>query len=109
MWHKQINASISVCDKNGVILELNDKAIEMFKKYGGADLIGKNLIDCHPEPSKTKVKSMLLEQTENCYTTEKNGIKKMVVQKPFYQNGEYAGFVEMVFEIPFDMPHFVRK
>jgi hypothetical protein len=43
------------------------------------------------------------------YTTEKNGIKKLVYQSPWYKDGQYAGFVEFVLEIPFEMPHFIRS
>ena len=40
---------------------------------------------------------------------EKKGIKKFVYQSPWYQEGQYAGFVEFVLEIPFELPHFVRS
>jgi len=39
---------------------------------------------------------------------EKNGIKKLIYQTPWYQDGQYSGFIEMALEIPFQMPHFVR-
>mgnify|MGYP000371069624 CR=1 FL=1 len=39
---------------------------------------------------------------------EKNGVKKLIYQTPWYQDGKYSGFVELALEIPFQMPHFVR-
>jgi hypothetical protein len=48
-----------VCDLNGIILEMNDKAAEMYRKYGGMELVGKNLFDCHPEPARGKLKRLL--------------------------------------------------
>jgi len=45
----------------------------------------------------------------NVYTIEKAGIKKMIYQTPWYQNGKVAGLVEISIEIPFDMPHFIRS
>ena len=42
-------------------------------------------------------------------TFEKNGIKKLIYQSPWYRDGQYAGFVELSLEIPFDMPHFIRS
>ena len=44
----------------------------------------------------------------NVYTIEKNGLKKLIYQSPWYQNGAYAGFIELSLEIPFELPHFVR-
>jgi hypothetical protein len=51
---------------------------------------------------------MLVEPTTNAYTIEKNGIKKLIYQTPWYENGVYQGFVELSLEIPFEMKHAVR-
>ncbi len=107
-WLKEINSAITVCDTNGIILEMNDKAIDTFKDDGGSELIGKNLFDCHPEPSRSKLKNMIEQEKENIYTIEKNGKKKLIFQTPWYENGKYRGFVELTLEIPFEMPHFKR-
>lgn len=107
-WPEEFGSAITVCDKNGIILEMNSKAAKTFEKYGKY-LIGKSLIDCHPEPAKTKLKEMLINPVINSYTIEKNGIKKMIYQAPWYDNGEYAGLVEISMEIPFQMPHYCRK
>ena len=40
---------------------------------------------------------------------EKNGVKKIIYQSPWYKEGEYAGFVELSLEIPLEMPHFIRS
>jgi hypothetical protein len=48
------------------------------------------------------------KQKPNVYTIEKAGVKKLVYQAPWYQDGVYAGVVELAVEIPFKMPHFVR-
>ena len=108
-WSNEFPAAITVCDKNGKILEMNDRACKTFEKDGGASLVGKNVLDCHPEPAKAKLKEMLATGKSNCYTIEKKGVKKMMYQAPWYENGEYKGFVEMSIEIPFEMPHFVRN
>ncbi len=39
----------------------------------------------------------------------KNGVKKLIYQTPWIENGEFRGLVELSLEIPFEMPHFVRK
>lgn len=108
-WIKEFPAAITVCDAEGILLEMNDKAAKTFEKDGGRKLIGSNLIDCHPDPANTKVERLLAAREKNVYTIEKNGIKKLIYQSPWYRNGEYAGFVEISLEIPFELPHFIRS
>jgi transcriptional regulator with PAS, ATPase and Fis domain len=108
-WVKEFPCSVTVCDTEGKILEMNEKACRMFQKDGGAGLIGKNLLDCHPQQAGEKIKEMLSSQSVNCYTIEKNGIKKMIYQAPWYQDGRFMGLVELGMEIPFDLPHYLRK
>ena len=108
-WIKEFSGAITVCDEQGVILYMNDKACETFKNDGGRDLIGKNLLDCHPEPSRSKLAGMLKNQTSNVYSIEKNNVKKIIYQTPWFENGAYKGFVEFSLEIPLKMPHFIRK
>jgi transcriptional regulator with PAS, ATPase and Fis domain len=107
-WVKEFPAAITVCDSDGIILEMNDKSAKTFEKDGGYELIGKNLLDCHLDPARGKLERLMDARRRNVYTIEKNGIKKLIYQTPWYENGQYAGFVEMAFEIPFDIPHFIR-
>ncbi len=108
-WIKEFPGSVTVCDPKGVILEMNDKAAGTFEKDGGYALIGKNLLDCHPEPARSKVEQLLSTHEKNVYTIEKNGVKKLIYQSPWYKDGKYAGLVELSLEIPFEMPHFIRS
>jgi hypothetical protein len=55
------------------------------------------------------LKKMLAEPMPNSYTIEKNGIRKMIHQTPWMEDGEFRGVVEISFEIPLDMPHFKRN
>ena len=109
LWIKEFPGSILVCDPDGVILALNDKAAASYEANGGYSLIGCNMLVCHPEAASTKVVNLLASREKNVYTTEKNGIKKLVYQSPWYRDGQYAGFVEFVLEIPFEMSHFIRS
>ena len=108
-WMKEFPGAITVCDKNGIVLDMNDKAAVTFAKDGGRALLGKNLLDCHPEPARTKVSEMLQSRAPNVYTIEKNGVKKLIFQSPWFEDGKFAGFVELSLEIPFELPHFVRS
>jgi transcriptional regulator with PAS, ATPase and Fis domain len=107
-WIKSYPGAITVCDADGIILEMNDRAVDMFKDDGGEKLIGSNVLECHPEPARSHLAKMLQTQQQNMYTIEKNGIKKLIVQTPWYDNGRYSGFVELSLIVPFAMPHFIR-
>jgi hypothetical protein len=107
-WIKQFPAAVTLCDCEGVILDMNDKAAQTFESDGGYALIGTNLLDCHPEPARSKVKNMMAACEKHIYTIEKHGIKKLIYQSPWFEDGHYAGFVEFSLEIPFEMEHFVR-
>jgi hypothetical protein len=108
-WIKQFPGAIIVCDCKGVILAMNDRAAKPSEGDGGYSLIGKNLLDCHPEPARSKVEKLLDTSEKNIYTIEKNGVKKLIYQCPWFEEGQYAGLVELSFEIPFEMEHFVRS
>jgi len=107
-WIHEFPAAITVCDQNGIILAMNDKACSSFADDGGAELIGTNLLDCHPEPSRSLVQELLKSARSNVYTIEKAGIKKLIYQSPWFENGRYAGLIELSLPIPKEMPHFVR-
>ena len=107
-WVQEFPGSITVCDPGGIILEMNDRAVKTFQDQGGKTLIGTNLLDCHPEPARTKTERLLQTRQANVYTIEKGGVKKLIYQSPWSRDGVYAGFVELSLEIPVEMPHFVR-
>ena len=108
-WTSEFPAAITVCDAAGTILQINAKAAEVFASDGGLELIGSNVLDCHPEPARTKTELLLKTRSTNAYTIEKNGIKKLIFQAPWCQGNEYSGFVELSIEIPFELPHFIRS
>jgi transcriptional regulator with PAS, ATPase and Fis domain len=107
-WVREFSGAVTVCDANGIILEMNTAAEEVFKDDGGPALIGANVLDCHPESARNKLQQMMDHQSVNVYTIEKQGKKKLIYQTPWYRDGQYAGFVELSLEIPFEMPHFIR-
>jgi transcriptional regulator with PAS, ATPase and Fis domain len=107
-WIKEFPGAITVCDPQGILLEMNDKAAKSFEKDGGRALLGKNMLDCHPDLARIKTEKLLAAHEKNVYTIEKNGVKKLIFQSPWFKNGKYAGFVELSLEIPFELPHFIR-
>lgn len=108
-WVKEFPGAVTVCDAQGIILEINDKAIEAFEAEGGVRLLGANLLDCHPEPARSKLRRLLETHQANVYTIEKRGVRKLIYQTPWYRDGQFAGLVELSLEIPWEMPHLIRQ
>lgn len=106
-WVKEFPCTVWVCDRNGIMLEMNDHAADT--QEGGRSLIGTNILDCHPEPARTKLAEMLSSGQANIYTIERAGKRKLIYQAPWYESGVYAGFVELSLPLPEEMPHFIRK
>ena len=52
-------APIVVCDLSHEIIYMNPAAIEKYSRWGGADLIGKSLLDCHNERSRELIDKVL--------------------------------------------------
>jgi transcriptional regulator with PAS, ATPase and Fis domain len=104
-WVDDFPGAATVCDDQGRIIEMNAKAVEDFAADGGEKLIGRNVLDCHPEPARTKLKDLMDNRKTNIYTVEKGGVRKLIYQVPWYQDGQFAGLVELSLEIPRDLPH----
>ncbi len=108
-WLDEDEAAITICDLDGVIVYMNEKSKKSFMKYDENGVnVGSSLIECHPEPARSKLLNMLKEPQTNIYTIEKRGIKKIIRQSAWYRNGIFSGVVEVSFEIPAMMPHFIR-
>jgi len=108
-WVQGFSGAITICDPDGIILEMNDKSVRGYEDQGGAALIGTNMLDCHPEPARTKTRELLDLFLTDAATIEKRGQKKLIYQAPWYQDGQYGGFIELALEVPREMPHFVRE
>ena len=107
-WINQVNIAITATDADGIITEMNPASIATFIADGGEKLIGTNVLDCHPEPSRSKLEAMYKAQQPNHYTISKNGQKKIIHQIPLSKDGVFQGFVEISIPIPEHLPHFNR-
>jgi PAS domain-containing protein len=108
-WVHELPVAITVCDANGIIVDMNERAVESFQQEGGRALIGTDVLGCHPEPARSKLGRLLASKQRNVYTIEKRGVKKLIYQSPWFNDGRYAGFVEFSLEVPAEVPHFVRE
>lgn len=109
VWVKELKAAITVCNRDGVALEMNDRAAETHAKDGGRALIGKSILDCHPERARELFEELLRTERLNVYTIEKDGVKKLIYQAPWYEGGVFRGIVELSLPMPWEVPHFVRS
>jgi hypothetical protein len=91
-----------------VIVSINQYANKQFLKNGGRDLLGANLLDYHPEPSRSQLTLMLMAPTISTYTVEKSGIKRIIHQTPNFTKGVIRRVIEISFDIPNEIPHFNR-
>ncbi len=108
-WADNIEMTVMHCDTRGRVTYMNKKCGEMFKKFGGMELIGKNIFDCHPEGANAKLKEIMDKRVSHSYSIERDGRKTMLHSFPLLNDkGEYIGFGEITYEIPYDMPHYVR-
>ena len=107
-WVKEFVGAVTVCDAEGTLLDMNDRAATTFAQRGGRALIGSSVLDCHPEHARAKLAELMATRQQNVYTIEKSGVKKLIYQSPWYRDGAYAGFVELSLVMPAEMPHFVR-
>ena len=109
MWVKGFPGAITISDTQGIVLEINDASAKVFEEDGGRGIIGKNMLDCHPDPSLDKLQHMLENQTSNAYFNSENSEKRFFFQSPWYRDGRYTGFVEISFQVPEIIPHFIRE
>jgi transcriptional regulator with PAS, ATPase and Fis domain len=107
-WLNGIDVAVTVCDREGVIMYMNEQATKTFSADGGRTLIGKNLMACHPGPARQKIRAIMETGAGNSYTIEKNGVKKLIHQAPWFQDGELGGLVEFSMVLPSSLPHFKR-
>lgn len=73
------------------------------------DMYGKNLMDCHNDRSKATIRQLLETGGQNVYTIEKDGIRKMIYQSAWKENGKVTGLCEISIVLPGEIPHYVRK
>jgi|WetSurMetagenome_2_1015567.scaffolds.fasta_scaffold1060576_1 PAS domain-containing protein len=107
-WDDEAPVAITVTDADGVIVRMNARARATFAKDGGGALVGRSVLDCHPEPARARLAALLAEQRANHYTISKGGQRKIIHQIPWYRDGRYAGLVEISVPIPDELPHFDR-
>ncbi len=52
-------AAVVICDLEHTIIYMNPVAIERYAKWGGKDLMGKSLLNCHNEKSREMIQKVV--------------------------------------------------
>ncbi len=53
------NAAVVICDPDHTIIYMNPAAISRYGKWGGRNLIGQSLLDCHNDRSREMIIKVL--------------------------------------------------
>ncbi len=94
-WPEEFPGYISVCDTEGKILVMNMRISDYFAESGGKALIGSSIFDCHNPKSAQMIRDQLSSQKTIVYTHVENGVQEVVLHVPWYQEGKFAGLVEI--------------
>lgn len=75
---EQDRSAVVLCNLEHKIIYMNPVAKDRYKKYGGADLVGKSILDCHNEKSRDIILNVVewfAQRTDNnivyTYSNEK--------------------------------------
>lgn len=96
----QDRAPIVLCDLNNIIVYMNSAAVANYRKYGGEQLLGKNLLDCHNPHSIEMIKKVVdwfgKSADNNIVYTFKNekDNKDVYMIALRDENGELIGYYE---------------
>ncbi|MCQ2282808.1 MAG: PAS sensor protein [Bacteroidales bacterium] len=98
------NIAATVCDKEGIVLYQNKRAIDC-----DGDVVGKNLYNCHGEKAGAMIRHMIESGESNTYQIIRHGKHKLLHQTPWYDaEGNVAGLIELAINLPDQMPVFNR-
>ena len=83
-WQEEFPAAITVTNAEGIIIEMNRKSAGTFASNGGKDLIGKNVLDCHPGIAQEKIQQIAQNKKANIYTIQKGRDKEINLSIPVF-------------------------
>lgn len=69
-YFEKADLAVTICSKDGTILDMNAKSRKTFIKPGMPEIVGQNVLDCHPEPARSLLADMLENPRTNVYTVE---------------------------------------
>lgn len=93
-------AAVVICDTEHKIIYMNPAACENYRKWGGAALLGQNLLDCHNSKSQEMIKKIVewfqVDKSHNriytYYNEKQNKDVYMIALRD--EQGELIGYYE---------------
>ncbi len=107
-WYKVFPGAITITDKNGIVIEMNERSKKLYEKDSGCAVLGRNVLTRHPPGTREKVRQIYETQSFNIYSNTRDGKKHLIYQAPYFIAGEFSGIVELLLDLPDDIPHFDR-
>ena len=99
-----VDFAATVCDKEGIVLYQNARAIRR-----DGDVTGKNLYNCHGEKAGQMIRHMIETGSKNTYQIIRHGKHRLLHQTPWFdESGAVAGLTELSIDLPDNMPVFDR-
>jgi len=102
-WADELDCAVTLCDTEGRVCYQNDRS-----RTVNGDVRGRSLLPCHNDRSREIIRRLLDTGGRNVYTIQKKGVRKLIYQTVWRQEGQIRGLVEFSMEIPEQMPHYVR-
>jgi transcriptional regulator with PAS, ATPase and Fis domain len=100
-----LKGEIVISDENIDIIYMNDAAIQNHEKRGGAELIGKSLLDCHNAESQRKIKEMYEAFADGDLRARqiravRGDLARRSIMMPIMRDGRVKGCMELIVEEP---------
>ena len=95
----QDRASVVICNLKHEIIYMNPTAVASYAKYGGNELIGRSLLECHNPESREKIKQVMdwfaADESHNIvYTFHNEKQNKDVYMVALREEGKLIGYYE---------------
>ncbi len=102
-WADELDCAVTLCDTEGIVCYQNERS-----RAVNGDVRGQSLLPCHNDRSREIIRHLLETGSRND-TIEKHGIRKLIYQTVWREDGEVRVLVEFSMEIPGEMPHYIRN
>lgn len=97
-----LRAAVTIADQDYTITFMNDRAIAFYGEDGGAELVGKNLLDCHSAEQADVIRDAYEryragDLTPTRYHHQEEGkAPESIVHIPVIVKGEFRGIAEQI-------------
>lgn len=103
-WADELDCAVTLCDADGTVCYQNNRSVEV-----NGDVRGRSLLPCHNDRSREIIRRLLETGGRNVYTIQKKGVRKLIYQTVWRNEGQIGGLVEFSMELPKEMPHYIRS